>query len=144
VVAYGLPCDLIAATPIKPGLPSFAMNSSTGESISPLPTHPTVGYAIDTVNGVEYSVRKTPLLSHLNAKHDHFTKTGSGQKWKTVEKEGDFCRWREESSSPPPPPAVAVAVAVAAPRAELCCGRPLCPKLRRALAADPCGPRLWW
>ena len=69
MVAYGLPCDLIAATPIEPGLPSFAMNSSTGESISPLPTHPTVGYAIDTVNGVEYSVRKTPLLSHLNAKN---------------------------------------------------------------------------
>ena len=60
-VAYGQPCDLIAATPI--GLSSFVMKTSTGQSICPLPSHPATGYAIDTVNGVEYSVEDGELIA---------------------------------------------------------------------------------
>eukprot|EP01049_Picozoa_sp_SAG25_P011944 SAG25_NODE_1530_length_2835_cov_1.848684_2_plen_339_part_00 len=65
--AYGQHCGLIAATPLGPDgsadVPSFAMNTSTGESVSPLPSHPTHGYAIDTVNGVEYAVKGGDLTA---------------------------------------------------------------------------------
>eukprot|EP01052_Picozoa_sp_SAG31_P014486 SAG31_NODE_902_length_11133_cov_4.169386_10_plen_516_part_00 len=60
--AYGQPCDLIAATPVS--LSTFAMNTSTGQSICSLPSHvPATSYAIDTVNGVEYTVEGGELTA---------------------------------------------------------------------------------
>ena len=73
--ACGQPCGLITVTPLGPNGPSntsFAMNTSTGKLVSQLPPRPSDHYAVDTVNGVEYTLEGPTNLIASSCGSDGF------------------------------------------------------------------------